>query len=101
VLYTARWARIAQSVWQSGDRILVRMRFSTPVQTGTGAYPTSYMMGTGSFLGVKQPGCGFDHLPPSSNEVKKRAELHLYSPSGPSCTFPGCTLSFTFIYGKL
>ena len=30
-------------------------RFSVPVQTGPGAHPTSYTMGTGSFLGVK---CG-------------------------------------------
>jgi len=41
-------------------------------------------MGTGYFLGVKQPGRGVDHLPPSSNEVKERVELYLYSTSGPS-----------------
>jgi hypothetical protein len=29
-------------------------------------------MGTGSFPGVKQPGRGADHLPPSSGEVTKR-----------------------------
>jgi hypothetical protein len=28
-------------------------------------------MGTGSFPGVKQPGRGADHPPPSSTEVKK------------------------------
>jgi hypothetical protein len=28
-------------------------------------------MGTGSFLGVKRPGRGADHPPPSSAEVKK------------------------------
>ena len=28
-------------------------RFSAPVQTGPGAHPASYMMGTGSFPGVK------------------------------------------------
>jgi len=28
------------------------VRFSAPVQTGPGAYPASYTMGTGSFLGV-------------------------------------------------
>jgi len=73
------------------------MRFSMPVQTSTGAYPATYMMGTGSFLGVKQPGCGIDQPPPSSTKVKKRVELHLNSLSGPSCTFPGCTLPFIFI----
>jgi hypothetical protein len=41
-------------------------------------------MGTGVFQRVKRPGCGVDHPPPSSAEVKDRQELHLYSPSGPS-----------------
>ena len=36
-------------------------RFSAPVQTGPGAHPASYTMGTGYFLGVKRPGCGVDH----------------------------------------
>jgi hypothetical protein len=36
-------------------------------------------MGTGSFLGVKQPGRGVDHPPtPSNIEVKERIEaIHL------------------------
>ena len=38
--------------------------FSTPVQTGPGAHPSSYTMGTGSFPGVKRPGRGVDHPPP-------------------------------------
>jgi len=33
--------------------------------------------------GVKPLGCGADHPPPSSAEVKERVELYLYSPSGP------------------
>ena len=51
---------------RSGDRIPVEARFSTPVQTGPGAHPASYTMGTGSFQGVKRPGRGVDHPPPSS-----------------------------------
>ena len=39
-------------------------RFSTPVQTGPGAHPASYTMGTGSLPGVKRPGRGVDHPPP-------------------------------------
>ena len=66
-------------------------RFSAPVQTGPGAHPVSYIMGTGSFLGVKRPGRGVDHPPPSSAEVKERAELHLFS-SGPSWPVVGWTL---------
>jgi len=63
---------------------LVGARFSAPVQTGTGAHPASYKMGTGSFMGVKRLGRGVDHPPPSSAEVKERVELYCYSPSGPS-----------------
>ena len=37
-----------------------------------------------SFPGVKQPGRGVDHPPPSSAEVKERVALYLYSPAGPS-----------------
>jgi hypothetical protein len=49
-------------------------RFSAPIQTGPGAHPASYTMGTGSFPGVKRPVRGVDHLPPSSAEVKERVE---------------------------
>jgi hypothetical protein len=59
-------------------------RFSAPVQTGTGAHPTSYTMGTGSFPGVNRPGRGVDHPPPSSAEVDGRVELYMRSPAGPS-----------------
>jgi hypothetical protein len=40
---------------RSGDRIPVGVRCSARVQTGPGAHPASYAMGTGSFPGVK---CG-------------------------------------------
>jgi len=64
-----------------GDRISVGARFSTPVQTGPGAHPASYTMGTRSFSGVKRPGCGLNlHL--FNDEVKERVELYLYSPIG-------------------
>jgi hypothetical protein len=54
-------------------------RFSTPVQTDTGAHPASYTMGTGSFLLVKRPGRGADHRPASSAEVEERVELYIPS----------------------
>ena len=66
------------------DQIPVGARFSAPVQTGPDAHPASYTVGTRSFLGVKQPGCGIDHPPPSSAEVKERVQLYLCSPSVPS-----------------
>jgi hypothetical protein len=37
------------------------------VQTGSGAHPASYLMGTG---GKARPGRDADHSPPSSAEVK-------------------------------
>jgi len=49
----------------------VEARFPEPVQTGSQAHPASHTMGTGSFPGVKRPGCGLDHPPPSIAEVKK------------------------------
>ena len=41
-------------------------------------------MGTGSFPGVKRPGRGADHPPPSKRRGNDRVELYLYSPSRPS-----------------
>ena len=49
--------------------------FSAPVQTGPGAHPASYTMGTGSFPGIKRTGRGVDHPPLSSADVKERIEL--------------------------
>ena len=62
-----RRAGIAQSLLagRSVDRIPVGARFDAPVHTGPGAYPVSCTMGTGSFPGVKRPGGGADHPPPS------------------------------------
>jgi len=54
-------------------------RFIAPVQTGPGAHPASYTMGTGSFQGVKR---GF-YNPPIA-EVEERVELYLYSSFVPS-----------------
>ena len=77
---------------RSGDRIPVGARLSPPVQTGPGAHPASYTMGIGSFPGVKRPGRGVDHPPPSSAEVEGRVELYICSPSGPSWPVLGRSL---------
>jgi len=50
-------------------------RFSAPVQTGPGAHPAFYTMGTESFLGVKRPESGVDLPPPPSDEIKERVKL--------------------------
>jgi hypothetical protein len=65
--------------------------FSAPVQTGSGAHPASYTVGTGSFPGVKRPGRGIDHPHPARAEDKERVELY-YSTSGPSRPVLGQTL---------
>jgi len=62
----------------------VEAGLSAPFQTGPGAHPAPYTMDTGYFPGVKRPGCGVDHPPLYSAEVKDRVELYLYSASGPS-----------------
>jgi len=62
----------------------VGARVFVSVQIGPGAHPASYTMDTGSFPGVKRPGRGIDHPPPSRAEVEGRVELYIYSPSGPS-----------------
>ena len=54
-------------------------RFSAPVQTGPGACPSSCTMGTGSFPGVRRPGRGADHPPPSKCRGQERVGLYLYS----------------------
>ena len=79
-------------------RIPVGARFSAPVQTGPGAYPTSCTMGTGSFPGVKRLGCGADHPPRSKCWGHERVELYLYSPSGPQWPVIGRTFTLYPIY---
>ena len=68
LLWPGKLSRYSDSLQagRSGDRIPVRARFSAPVQTSPGVHPASCTMGTGSFPGVKWPGRGADHPPPSS-----------------------------------
>jgi hypothetical protein len=77
------------------DPIPVRARFSAPVQIGPGARSASYTMGTGSLSRGKAAGTRRKHPPLSSAEVKERAELYFYSPSGPSWLVLGRTLHFS------
>ena len=73
-------------------------RFSALVQTGPGAQPASYAVGAETFPGIKRPGRGVEHPPPSSAEVKEKVELYIYSPSGPS--WPVIGRAFTFYLNK-
>jgi hypothetical protein len=76
----------------------VGVRFSAPIQTDPGAYPASYTKSTGPFPGVKRPGRGVNHSPPSSAEVKERVDLYVYSPCGPSWPVLGWISTYTFIW---
>jgi len=75
---------IAPRYGLDGSRIESRWGagFSAPVQTVPGAHPASCTKGTGSLPRVKRPGCGVDHPPTYSAEVKGKVELYLYSPLG-------------------
>ena len=87
------WDRIP---WGGGGA-----RFSAPVQTGPGAHPTYCTMGTGSFQGVKRPGRGVDHPPPSKRRGHERVGLYLYSPSGPQWPVMGGTLPLPYVWAFL
>jgi len=64
--------------WLTATRWTVRgsnpgrgARFFASVQTGLGAHPNSYTMGTGSLPEVKRPGRGVDHPPLLARRLKK------------------------------
>ena len=84
--------------WTVQDRIPVGTIFSAPVQTGPGAHPASYTMGTGFFSGVKRPGLALDHPPHLAPRLKKSraiALLHLWA-------FVACSrMNFTFTFTKI
>jgi hypothetical protein len=69
------WAGIAQSVQRLATGCTVRG--SNPsgggeiFQTGPGAHPASYTIGTESFPGVKRPGRGVDHTPQLAPRLRK------------------------------
>ena len=77
-LNTGTWKYIWQCIWQYAN-----------------LYKVSVLaMGTGSFPGVKRPGRGADHPPPSKRQGHERVELYLYSPSGPSWPVMGRALLY-------
>jgi hypothetical protein len=74
------WTLLRLVTEQSHPRIL--QTFINCVQTGSGAHPASYPVGTAALsLRVKRPEREADHSPPSSAEVKECVELYLHSPS--------------------
>jgi hypothetical protein len=64
------WAGVATGYRLDGPGIESRWGLSALIETGPGAHPASYTMGTGSFPGVKRSERGVDHPPPSDAELK-------------------------------
>ena len=56
---------------RSKDLIPLRERFSAPHQTGPGAHPASYKMGTGSFLEVERPRRDVNYKPHLKQRLQK------------------------------
>jgi hypothetical protein len=56
-----------------------RARFSAPVLTSHGTHPT---MGTGTFPGVKRPGCNADRPPQLESRLKKGYSCTTVPPVG-------------------
>jgi hypothetical protein len=88
---------------QSVDRIPVRARFFSHVQTGPGAHTTSCSMGTWSFPRVKRPGRGADHPPLPSAEVKNELGYNSALPLDPwwpviGWTLPSCIYLHIYVY---
>jgi hypothetical protein len=65
------WYSDSLRAGRSGVGIPVEAIFSARVQTGPGADPASYTMGTGSFPGVKRLERGVDHIPHIAPGLKK------------------------------
>ena len=71
IIFEVGWYSDSLQAGRTRDRIPVGARFCAPIQTGPGAYPASYTMGTGSFPGVKRPGLGVGHPPHLAPRLKK------------------------------
>ena len=88
----------ATRYWLDGPGIEFRWgaRFSAPVQTGPGAHPASYTMGTGSLPGIKRAGglvlATHSHLAPRLKEEYSYTSVPLWA-------FVACyRVTFTFYF---
>ena len=90
----------SDSLWtgQSGDQILVGARYSVPVQTGSEAHP-SYIMGTGSFLGVKRRDVVLTTHPHLAPSLKKEQSYNS-APLWAFVAFSRVNFTFTFMYWR-
>ena len=92
----SKYSDSLRSGW-SVDQLLEGVRFSAHIQTGPGAHPASYTMGTTrSFLEVKWPRYGADHPPPHRVlKLRKSRPIHLL----PLWAFIACSrVNFTLTF---
>jgi hypothetical protein len=105
--YTVLCSRYSDWVWagRSRDRIPLGARFSAPIQTSPWAHPTSCLLGTGPFLGVKS-GQGVTLSPhpllvPWSRKSRAKPLLPLWAVrlcTEPQCLYKGALNLFTLMY---
>jgi hypothetical protein len=80
---------------RSRDLIPMGARFFAHVQTDPGSHPAYWTMDTGSFPGVKRPGRGANHPPPSSAEVENELIFTSTPPLGQEACY---RVNFTLMY---
>ena len=99
LLNSAQYSTPFATEWKArGSNSCCGTRFSSPVPTGPGVHAASCTMDRVASPGVKRPGRGVDHPPPSSAEVDGRVELYICSPTGPSWPVLGWTLPLPLLY---
>jgi len=69
-------------------------KYSAPVQTGPGAHPATYTMGTGSFPGLKRPVRYVGHPPHLAPRLKKEKSYTSTPPLG----LPGLLQGELYVY---
>jgi hypothetical protein len=87
---------IANRYWLDGSGIESRWGrdFPHPSRPALGPTQPTLQWVTGLSRGVRRPGRGVDHPPPSSTKVKEKVVLYLYSLFGPSWPVRGRTLLY-------
>jgi len=75
-------------------------RFSAPVQTGHGAHPASYTMGTVSFPRVKSGRGVTLTLHSFLCRGQERVEVYLYSSYGPYGLYKGALYLYLYLYNE-
>ena len=93
---------VAASYGLDGPGIESRWRrdFPNPPRPSVGLTQPPLQWVPDVFPGLKRPGRGVDHPPPSSAEVKERVELYPYSPFM-ACSRANFTFTYTFINAKM